>query len=421
MKLNGWDTAYATTIDQVNAVLADPKNTVSTFSLTEQGLTVTGAFGAWSIVPGGSGQLLHLVTNILSGTVSGGGVAAGDLAGTSVLLEVNLQFLPTKLPQQQDLRFHFEKVGKAGAATGPGVVTPLSVTDPHKSLSFLQSAVLGVAVAQCLVDHADSISFAFANISLAPPGPGDGWLAPVSCAYTYFQTGNQVGYLVVLAVTDSRSTDALSRQIDPELVAGAGHAFFAISSRLFLEHVIQPVLPQVYPGTKAASFSFDAVRNRIECSSHIAVGGVKSGAITYYPIINALAITVAGSSVCSAAFGDCDLYMGMSMTFGVTCNALASFDGSKAELSLARDTHPNMSYESHIPWYDYLMGGIPDLIMAIVVPLVADGIADGLGAAVSNMSFTKAGPQSVKWAGTKAFTPAGGELNDSLRLWGSLA
>lgn len=421
MKLSGWDTAYATKIDPVNAVLADPRNTISTFSLDEQGLTVAGSFGAWSIVPGGSGELLHLVTSIQSGTISGGGLPTGDLAGVSVLLEINLRFLPAKLPQQQDLRFHFEKVGKTGVPSDPGVVTPLSVTDPHKSLTFLQSAVLGVAVAQCLVDHADSISFAFASVSLASPGPSDGWLTPVSCGYTYFQTGAGIGYLVVLAVTDSRATDSLSRQIDPELVAGSGPAFFAISSALFLQHVIQPVLPQVYPGTRDSTFSFSAASNRIISTSHIGVGGVKSGAITYYPIIDALHIEVVGGSVRSNATGDCDLYMGMSMTFGVSSNSVASFDAAKAELSLSKDKSPAVTHESHVPWYDYLMGGLPDLIIAIVVPLVADGIADGLGAAVGGMSFAKAGPQSVKWAGTKSFNVAGGELNDSFRVWGSLA
>lgn len=553
MDLYGWDTGYATTIAEVNKALADPQAVLRSFAVTEQGMTVQGSFGPWSIVAGGAGELLHLQTAITSGTITGGGAPNADLAGLAVLLEINLQFLPSKLPSQQDLGFSFKRVGKPGQPSAPGVVTPLRVLDPDKKLSFLQEAVLGAAVAQCLVDKASAISFAFASIGVAPPAatakaptgasfsyseegwtlqavagawstlpggadpivhvqlaltagslahgsepkpdlaglalaleldlahagagarappanvvttlsvddpqnklsvihraalgalvahcpevqasaialayasvkrapptPADSWLTPVSCGYAYFQTGAGDGYLVILGATDARDTSRLSRQIDPELVTGAGSGFFAISDALFLQHVIQPVLPSVYPGTDATYFRYDAAHKCIDATKPIGVGGVKSGAITYYPKITALSIAVSGGNVVASASGNCDLGIGMSMTFSVTSTSASSFDTAKAELSLAKDPNPKESHDSHIPWYDYLMGAIPDIIMAIVVPVVADGIASGLSSAVKGMSFAKAGPQSVHWAGMKSFSISGGQLNSAFRLWGQL-
>jgi hypothetical protein len=420
MDLFAWDTAYATTMSEVNKALADPKNVLSTFSASAQGMTIQGQFGSWSIVPGGSGSLLHLQTAIQSGSISGGGASTADLSGVAVLLEIDLRFLPSALPNQSTLGFNFSHVGVAGQASTSGAVTPLRVLDPAKKLTFLQQAVLGAGVAQSLVDHASSITFAFANISVAPANSAHSWLTPVSCGYSYFQTGNGDGYLVVLAATDERDISHLSRQVDPGLIDGAATGFFAISPALFLQHVVQPVLPQVYPNTDASFFRFDAGSTSIVSTRSFGMSGVKSGAITYYPSIDSLSVTVSGNSVNASVSGGCDLHMGMSMTFSVSSVSVATFDPITATLSLSKDPNPKESHDSHIPWYDYLMGPLPDLIMAIVVPIVADGIADGLSSAVKGMSFANAGPQSVHWAGMKSFNIRGGQLNNAFRIWGDL-
>ncbi len=424
MNLNGWDTGYATTLAEVNIALADPKAVPASFSVTAQGMAVQGGFGLWSIVPGGAGDLLHLLVAVGSGTVSGGGAATVDLAGMSVLLEINLQLLPPNAANQQALKFNFKTVGTASTPSAPGVVKPLLVFDPAKKLSFLQSAVFGACIAQSLVNQASALSFSFANINLVAPGGAGGlssWLAPVSCAYEYYQTGAGAGYLVILSVTDSRNTDNISRKIDPELISGNWAAFFAVSEALFLRNVIQPILPKLYPGTDDSFFHFDAVGQVITSTKPIGLAGIKPAAITYNPRITAMQISVVGSTVVAVVSGDCDLYMGMSMTFSVSSTSQSSVHPVTGELSLAKDPAPIESHESHIPWYDYLMGGIPDLIMAIVVPLVADSIAGGLSSAIKGMSFASAGAQNVHWVGMKAFTVGGGQLNHDFRLWGKLA
>lgn len=424
MNLNGWDTGYATTLAEVNAGLAAPHAVPAAFNVSAQGMQVQGGFGLWSIVPGGAGDLLHLLVAVASGSISGGGAATVDLAGMSVLIEINLQLLPSGVASQQALKFNFKTVGTASTPSAPGVVKPLLVFDPAKKLSFLQSAVFGACIAQSLVDQQAAISFSFANISVVAPGGAGGlssWLTPVSCAYEYYQTGAGAGYLVILSATDSRKTDGISRNIDPELISGPWAGFYAISEALFLRNVIQPILPKLYPGTDDSYFHFDPAGAVITATKPIAMAGTKPAAITYYPRITALQISVVGSTVVAIVSGDCDLYMGMSMTFSVSSTSQSSVDPGTGELSLSKDPNPVESHDSHIPWYDYLMGGIPDLIMAIVVPIVADSVAGGLSSAIKGMSFASAGAQNVHWAGMKAFTIGGGQLNNDFRLWGKLA
>ncbi len=420
MNLYGWDTGYATSIDEVNQSLADPAAHPAAFNVKLGGMSLQGQFGLWAVVPGGSGQLLHLQTTIASGGISGGAAPGADLAGLAVVLEVNLQLLPSSLPRQQDLKFNFKTVGVAGTPSAPGAVTPILVLDPAKKLSFAQEAILGAAIAQSLCDQAAAVSFAFANINLVPPSPAVTWLTPVSCAYTYYQTDGGAGYLVVLSATDARDTSALDRKIDPDLIGGVGNGFFAISQALFLQHVIQPILPTLYQGTDASFYRFDAPSCSLLATRAIGLPGTQSGAITYYPEITSLQIGVSGSNVTAAASGDCDLKMGMSMTFSVSSKSASSVDPGTGELSLAKDPNPSESHDSHIPWYDYLMGAIPDIIMAIVVPVVADDIAGGLSSQIKGMQFAQAGAQNVHWAGMKKFTIAGGELNSGFHLWGML-
>ena len=421
MKLDGWDTGYATTISQVNLLLGDPSAVPTVFGLVVQGMTVQGVFGPWSIVTEGGGELLHLQTMIASGTMSGGGApAAADLTGIAVVLEINLLLLPPSLAGERELRFNFKTVGTADTPSAPGVVKPLKVLDPAKKLNFEQGAVLGAAVAQCLVEQASAITFHFARINIVPPDAGASWLTPVSSVYSYYQTDGGAGYLVVLSATDARDTTNLSRKIDPDLISGPGDAFFAISEGLFLQHVIMPILPSLYAGTDASYFAFDAVNQAVRATQAIGLGGVKSGLITYYPEITGLQITISGANVLVAVSGDCDLHAGMSLTFSVSSTLAASVAAGTGGLTLARDANPSISHDSHIPWYDYLLGPIPDIVMAIIVPMIADGIASGLSQAIGGLSFAEVAAQNVQWPGMKKFTIGGGELNGDFRLWGTL-
>lgn len=417
MNLYGWDTAYAVNVSVLNTALKGATTLPKTFSLADGGLKASGTFGNWSVVSGGSGILLHIQAEIASGTVSGGTDPQADLAGMSLIFEIDLSLLPASA-NVQELRLNLKTAGKVKGKGGDGVVLPYSIA-PTGKLGFEQALFMQNAMAQFLVAQADKFTFAFARINMVPPNAADSWLAPVKIAFSYYPSGSAGDFLVIYAATTNRDVSGLSTQVDPALLAGPGPAYFAISAGMFMEHVILPLMPKVYPGFDGSYFKFDAAKSTVVNTKAMTLKGVKSGAITYYPVVRSLSVGVSASKIVSVVSGDCDLKMGMSMTYGVTSNSQTSFDASKDQLSAAKDPSPQAHHESHIPWYDYLLGPLPDMIMAIVVPLVADGIASGINSALSGMQIANAGPQTVNWPGMQKFTPNGGGLNGGFQLSGS--
>ena len=148
MDLFGWDTIFATTLSKANQALrAGMANLVSSFTFSESGFDLTGAFAPWQMVTGGAGKLLHMQVPIVSGTMKSGSGSI-DLAGLSVTVEVSLQLLPSQAGAgASDLRFNFSSVGSTPGSATPGLVTPLSISDPQNRLTSVQQRIVMGAVA----------------------------------------------------------------------------------------------------------------------------------------------------------------------------------------------------------------------------------------------------------------------------------
>jgi hypothetical protein len=180
MDLLGWDTVFVGTLDTVNQALARcAKELLQTFSYTEDEVSLAGTFGAWSIVPGGSGELLHLRLPVASGRLTGNaGSAAIDLTGIGVVLQVPLQWLGVRdRPNAKALAFDFRKVAGPGS-NDPASVQPVLVQDPAGRLTRMQMRAFGHAVAQCLAAQRRK-SFVCPR-QRRPGQPGHGGMAPSS-------------------------------------------------------------------------------------------------------------------------------------------------------------------------------------------------------------------------------------------------
>lgn len=185
MNLFGWDAVYATTIKQANNYLINnTKNLLSSFSCTDKEYSAKGDFGAWQIVPGGSGQLLHLEITIKSGSITVGGNSA-DLSGCSAIFEIALKLIPSGNGAKH-LCFNFKAVGKkTGGDPDEGLIVSLNkVKDPDGKLNSLQKALFPEAIASSLVAHADTISHIFATIDMVPSAKHS-WLKPAYSEYLY--------------------------------------------------------------------------------------------------------------------------------------------------------------------------------------------------------------------------------------------
>src|SRR3954454_20448278 len=117
MDLFGWDTVFVAAVDKINQALAGAGDVlIQTFTFTEDGVRASGTFGAWSIVPGGSGELLHLCFPIASGQFTRApGVPAINLAGSKVVLQVPLRWLEGQdAKDTRELAFDLREVAREG-------------------------------------------------------------------------------------------------------------------------------------------------------------------------------------------------------------------------------------------------------------------------------------------------------------------
>jgi len=425
METYGWDTVFATTIEHANkALAASHDKLVSTFSFSAGGYQLDGTFGSWQIVPGGSGQLLHLQLPLQSGKMVDRSGKAFDISGLAVIVEVQLQLLsPTTDTSKQHLQFNFRTVGDKPGDKTPGVVTLIQVNDPAKRLPDQPRNILGHAIAECLVTNAPGISYIFGTINLVKPS-ANSWLTPVKSDYYYVQLeGAKPGYLAILSTTDNRDISTLERKIDPALLAGAGSGFFALSKEMFLRHIIQPTLPRVFQGTSDQAFKYNATNQSIQSTGWFATNAVKSGLIWYYPHVNSLLISVLDTSVVCSANGSCDMGLDITCTFGVHSQSALQYQNTTKSLSFARDPNPTVQHDYSIPWYDYFIPGITgigDIILAIVVPLIADGIAGGLQQNAADLSLAKSPPQTIQWNGMSGFNVTAAGLNNCFYMRGEL-
>ena len=67
-------------------------------------------------------------------------------------------------------------------------------------------------------------------------------------------------------------------------------------------------------------------------------------------------------------------------------------------IGFQQDPNPQSSHNADIPWYDDLLGPIPDILMAIVVPIIANGIAGNLQSQMANLPLADLATPAIKWS-----------------------
>ena len=439
MQLYGWDTVFASSIAHANEALAESREAIALpFAHRDGAVSVRGSAAGWSIVPGGSGQLVHLKVDIDNGEYKDGDTVT-DISGISVVLEISLKLAPLSdtasengalkadPPQKLFLQFDLRAVNKLAPKTalgwsaprGNGAITPVRIDDPSGKLGELDKIIISDAVAGFLVERSRHITTVLAEIDLVRHDDG-GWLAPTETAYAYIERQDGFGALAVFSVTDGRPAEGIERVIDPALITTDAAGFFAMSPQMFLHHVILPMMPKAFGnGAKAKDFTYDAKHNRIVNAKHLKANKVKG----YQPMIESLVMTVKGGALHMSASGKCDMnFMGVEMTFKVSATSPLTYDPKTQRIGFKSDPNPKSSHDYTIPPWTrvlwYALGILPGVVMEIVVPLIASSIATGLTTQAGNLMLAKNPPRTVHWAGTKEMTVNQAGLADAFFMRG---
>lgn len=437
MENYGWDVVYACSGEYINRQLADNANKlIQSFSYEDSAIKVSGQFGAWRIVPGGSGPLLQFETPITSGQVyfkqSNETVS---IDGAVPLVQMQLQ-LPKGGDQQvlRTLMFSCTTVGKKAGDTTPGVVTVIDPDttrvlakrpDDSQPETAIAVALLAAGLGAVFVQNANQLNFVFASVLPVPTGQNADWLTPVSVAYAYRQpVDNSLGGIAILGMLSDAPIDDLPRTFDADLLLNRDFGFL-LSAQSFMLNVILPSLPAAFQGNcHANDFNLNA-DGSITMGEGFSLKSVRVGLIDYTPNVTAVNYHVDDNSMrCYVATttditGLTDAYV----TNTVTSNNASEFDVTTRTLSFQNDPNMATTRDSHIPWWEKALGALTLGIMNVVIEAISLAIEGSVGNLTSSKTAQSLGsfaPGLVSWSGQRSISVNAGGLADNVYMQGSL-
>ncbi len=422
-----WDAVFACSGAWINARLKESeKKFPASFAYEDDAVKISGDFGSWTMVPGGTGRFIHFDTPVTKGTLLD--KASGQsypLDGAIPIVQFQLDFVtPAGKSDQKHLKFDCRVVGKNAGDKTPGAVTVLNPDSRKNSpIPGLVTDVLGVALAHAFIASRQELSFVFAELSLAPPA-GASWLTLKQLTYAYQQNDdNELGNLAVLGMLSDVAITNIEPVFDTQLMAG-GHDFgFVLAASRFFEHVLLPAMPQAYRGSNASQFRWDGA-TKISNNGNVTLDKVKVGLIWYPPVIQNLDIHLEGNLIRTTAAGRCDI-TGLDdayISFSVASKNPGEYLPATRSIAFAKDPHKSITHSSHIPWWEKLLGGLTAGIMNVVIDAVSLAIEDAVTGAIGNTGISShgMGAQLVTWPGQNAITPTGGGLEDNFYFQGTL-
>lgn len=437
MENYSWDVVYACSGEYINRQLANNADKlIQSFTYEDSAIKVSGQFGAWQVVPGGSGPLLQFETPITSGEVYFKQFNETiSLNGVIPLVQMQLQL--SKGSSQQVVRtlvFNCTTVGGKKGDTTPGAVTVINPDTSGTLAKYLktnpQEAALGAAMLTAglgavFVQNANQLNFVFADMLPVPTGQNADWLTPVNVAYAYQQpTDNSLGGIAILGMLSNGSIDNLPSNFDTNLLLNKDFGFI-LSGQAFMQNVILPSLPAAFQGNcHVNDFSLNS-DGSITMAEGFNLNSVKVGLIDYTPNVTAVNYHIDDSSMrCYVATStDITGLTSAYVTNSVTSNNMSAFDVSSHTLSFLADPNMATTQDSHIPCWEEVVGALTLGIMNVVIEAVSLAIQDSVGDLASSKTAQSLGnlaPGLVSWRGQQSITINAGGLADNVYMQGSL-
>lgn len=267
----GWDTAYVASFPVVNKAIMKQKSFPTTFHYVDAtGITIDGTWASWQLSPGGAGQDVQLVCVAASGTASGDG-QHGDLAGASVVIQVNLKTVAASdrindpTAKKGTGNSHALLVDTSGKGVDPAV-SLLSSNYPKVS-SVLLKDVLDSVVKNYFNANIAQFNHVFAVMNLNEEADKDGfqWLKPT--AFQYAVASPEDGSLdnsafgLVTMVQGHPVQPFMQQAVDvralTQLPKGA-NAAFVISETMVAQNMLLRGAISTIQGSTAADFGFSS-------------------------------------------------------------------------------------------------------------------------------------------------------------------
>jgi len=431
MDSNGWDVVYACSGNYINKQLASSQDEyIQSFAYEDSAIKMSGSFGIWQIVPGGSGPILQFNTPITQGSVT---IKSTNetipLDGAIPLVQMQLSVI--KAPPGEDIThnlvFNCTILGKGNGDTTSGAVT---VIDPDTSGNLqkekdgaLAAALLVTGLGNCFLQNAAQLGFVFANVLPVPTGQNSDWLTPKAMAYAYQQpSNNTLGGLAILGLLDSTDMSNLPRYFDSNLLVQKDFGFI-LSARPFMQNVIMPALPAAFGGNALINdFALNS-DNIIVQSQPFSLDDVKVGLINYSPDVTSLSFSIEDTSMRCFVDTKTDItgLVDAYVTNSVTSNNQSYFDVSTRMLTFLNDPNKTVTEDKYIPWWESVLGALTLEIMNVVIDAISLAIENAVGDLVSSKTATALGtvaPGLISWNGQDNINITAGGLEDNVYMQG---
>lgn len=299
----GWDTVFAVRVSDANAQIRRAKSSPSNFECSpEAGTTVRGTFGDWQIGLGGDDKLIHLYLPLHTAQVDNThGVHA--LAGVTAEVELQLQFVPKANPLLSTggaVTHHLRVNAQKRTLDEPvATVSALHVDRGRPELGFLDEVLLRTGLELWLNQNLATFQHVFSVVEVGEHATGAfSWLRPTSVSYAYVDgTSSEDSYLGVLCMTEGRSSDKLLQQLSVNAIPSGARAGFLISRTMFLENILLPNLPSVFPGTRVEDFALMEDLRGIEARGQLPMAPVPHDGKTYTPTLEQLTVRISEQEI----------------------------------------------------------------------------------------------------------------------------
>ncbi len=425
-----WDVVYACSGTYINAQLAANRDDyIQSFDYKDSSIKISGTFGAWEIVPGGSEGLLQFNCPIDTGlVVLKENNKTVTLDGTVPLVQMQLKVIKASdKSASHNLVFNYKTVGKQKGDTTPGAVT---VIDPDITGKLKQEEYGGLAaellvngLGQCFIQNTDKLSFIFAQVLPTPTGKNSDWLAPKAFSYAYQQPDSDaLGGLAILGLLDSTDMSSLPRNFDIALLDKEDFGFL-LSAHQFMKNVILPDLPNSLGGNCSVNdFKFDGDTS-LTLANNFNLDSVKVGAIHYTPKVQDLTFAIEDTSMRCYIDTKTDI-TGLThayVTNSVTSNNPSSFDIKTRLLSFEKDPNMETASHKHIPWWEEAVGALTLGLMNAIIEGIGEAIenaVEDLNESKTATNFGQVAPGLVSWSGQKNITVNAGGLEDNVFMQG---
>lgn len=302
----GWDSASAVRLTQVNAALAKSGVSPKEFALTMMpGWSVDGTFGPWVMARGGSGSIVFLRTPLPTARMQS---VMGNMEITNgwVTIQVKLKFLPQpqtvvdpKVGDPNDLLTD----GNARSGDDPAVVIQ-NINYGDKPVPEELKALFQAAIGKWYNANLSVFNYVFAVVSLnqISDSPQFQWLKPTYTSYAYYDGQSDdpnpdTAYFGALTMTGGRNPDGLANQLPASAIPQDQGAALLIGMRLYMENMVLPGVTAAFPGSGPSDFTLGNTNTSIELKHDIDMAPVRVGAIDYTPTAQQFILQIVGDEI----------------------------------------------------------------------------------------------------------------------------